>query len=68
MTAIPPPNPNASHKRACGRKRRWTQRGKANKARKHREQVTGLKLYVYKCPNCWGFHLTKMPQDLKMPC
>lgn len=46
---------------ACERKVRYLTKGRARDSAKRQSGASGLKLYTYECPNCGGWHITKMP-------
>lgn len=43
----------------CSEKRKYSTRKEAKRSRNNREHATGLQLYIYKCPECSYFHLTR---------
>lgn len=43
----------------CLRKKRYRTEGRAKKVKKWSEAEHGVKLRVYYCPHCFGYHLTK---------
>jgi transposase-like protein len=43
----------------CSEKIRYINRKEAKRARNIRAMAMGMHLYVYKCPECTFFHLTK---------
>jgi hypothetical protein len=48
--------------RMCDRKKPYFSRSKANKAARKRD------MYIYKCPICFAFHITKTPKaEQKQP-
>jgi len=47
--------------RMCDRKKPYATRSKANKAALRRD------MYIYQCPICSAFHITKMPKTKQKP-
>lgn len=47
-------------RRMCAKKKRYATVGYAYLILKRREHLADSPLYVYRCPECGGFHLTKM--------
>ena len=46
------------HANACKKKARYTQRHHAEEIRKRQESLHGVKLFVYECSFCQGYHLS----------
>ena len=49
----------------CNGKMSYRTEEKAEKQRESRMREQGLVLYVYRCPNCFYWHLTSQPQHKK---
>lgn len=55
--------------RQCGGKRRYPDRGQALKAgRQSLDFERDKALWIYKCPVCRGYHLTKKPGPARDAC
>ena len=45
--------------RSCGRKKFFNTKEDANHTALYRTKVAGIKIHMYPCPVCHGWHLTK---------
>ena len=49
-------------RRMCVKKARYAEQWRAERVRRDRQPREKETLYVYRCPDCRGWHLTKMAQ------